>query len=260
MSESEEWRPGSFTKNFSWGDKSAGLSGLHEMIRVGFGEEMDNVPRDKFRARVAHLGRPDYIAINFFLFNKRVKGVDLLVADELVFQALTDRHSPKFDKLALFAFILSYAGTWGGSKEYQRRPALWSYHYIRDRVDRQLQWATGDISANDIESFLSSHKEYTGQTTRKVATNLNHLYSLGRLAEFSEPAVERWWVDALFLTLDRVIEDRKLSGLDTAESQYAYLLDRSGFASIAGRPSIDKRLATRHLSRRKQGTKSKCSP
>ena len=247
MSETEEWRPGSFTKNFSWGDKSSGLSQLHEMIRVGFQEEMTDVSRDVFRARVAHLRRPDYIAINFFLFNKIVNGIDVLVADELVFQAITDQHSSRFDKLALFAFILSYAGTWSGARSFQRRPALWSYYYVRERVDQQFHWATSRISGDDIEAFLSSHKQYTGKTTRKLATNLNYLYSVGRLAEFSESKVERWWVDALFLALDRLIEDRKLSGLETTESQYAALLDRVGFASIGGRPSMDKRLATRHL-------------
>lgn len=243
----EEWRPGSFTKNFSWGDRAAGLRQLHESIRRGFGGAVEDVPRDEFRARIGNTGRPNYIPLNFFLFNKIVDGVDTLVADELVFQAITGDHSPRFDKLALFAFNFSYVGKWKGAKPYQRRPALWSYHYIKDRVDRELHWATQSVNADDIETFLSSHKEYTGRTTRKVSTNLSYLYSIGRLSEFAERRVERWWVDALFLALDRLIEDRKSNGVNTPESLYSSLLDRSGFSPISGRSGVEKQLATKHL-------------
>jgi hypothetical protein len=244
---SEEWRPGSFTKNFSWGDKDAGLKQLHETIRVGFANEMADVPRRVFRARVQKLKRPDYIPLNFFLFNRIVDRVDTLIADELVFQALTEDHSSRFDKLALFAFNFSYVGTWKGADAYQRRPALWSYHYIRDRVGNELNWSTGAVNADDIERFLASHREYTGRTTRKIATNLSYLYSIGRLSEFSRSIVERWWVDALFLALDRIIEDRKIDGIRPPEGQYGSLLERSGFASISGRSSGEKMLATKHL-------------
>ena len=82
--ETEIWRPGSFTKNFSWGSPSAGLSELHELIELGFDGKMEDVPREVFRQRVRPLGRPEYIPINFFLFNRQERGTDYLVADELV--------------------------------------------------------------------------------------------------------------------------------------------------------------------------------
>ena len=41
---------------------------------------MEDTPRNKFRLRVQHSGRPDYIPINFFLFNKIVGGIDYLIA------------------------------------------------------------------------------------------------------------------------------------------------------------------------------------
>lgn len=31
---------------------------------------------------------------------------------------------------------------------------------------------------------------------------------IGHLSDFAGKRVERWWVDALFLALDRLIEDR----------------------------------------------------
>lgn len=53
--EREIWRPGSFTKNFSWGD-GAGLSELHAVIRAGFNDTMADVPRDEFRDRIRPSG------------------------------------------------------------------------------------------------------------------------------------------------------------------------------------------------------------
>src|SRR5437588_10781422 len=124
----EEWRPGSFTKNFSWGSPRDGLKQLHEVIRLGFDNEMADVPRHLFRERVSRSGRPDYIPINFFLFNKIINGEDHIVADELVFQALHFDHSFDFDRLGLFAFIFSYVGRWKGAEEYESRPALGAHH------------------------------------------------------------------------------------------------------------------------------------
>jgi len=243
----DEWKPGSFTKNYSWGERSAGLLQLHESIRVGFNGEVKDVPRRVYRKRVAALKRPDYIPINFFLFNKSIKGVDHIVADELVFQAITEEHSARFDKLALFAFNFSFVGKWSGASPDQRRPALWSYFYVHDRVARQFRWNTNLVSADDIENFVSSDSRYKAKTARKLSTNLNYLYSIGRLSEFASPRVERWWVDALFLALDRLVEDRGLDGLVTPETQFPSLLSRFDFQQISGHRSIEKDLAAKHL-------------
>lgn len=245
--ETDIWRPGSFTKNFSWGRPSAGLSELHEIIRLGFGGEMKDVPRDEFRARVRSSGRPDYIPINFFLFNKTVRGVDHLCADELVFQALNYVHSPRFDKLALFAFTLSLAGRWAGARREQRRPALWANAYVRERIAGQLNWQTRSVSADDIEKFVKSDPRYQAETTRKLATNLNYLFIGGRLRDMDSKRIERWWVDCLFLALDRIIEDRLLDGKATPSPEYGAFLDQYGFMELTGKPTLEKKLAIKHL-------------
>ncbi len=241
------WRPGSFTKNFSWGDKSDGLRQLYELIRLGFDNKIEDVPRSRFRARVATSGRPDYIPLNFFLFNKPIHGVDHLIVDELVYQALTSEHSDRFDKLALFAFNLSLVGIWKGAADYQRRPALWAYHYVSRHIAGELKWNIAAVSADDIERFVSGDRRYAAKTARKLATNLTYLYRIGHLAEFANSHVERWWVDAVFLTLDRVIEDRKIDGVESTEEQYRTLLERSGFPNISGRRSLEKELAAGHV-------------
>lgn len=248
MAEAEyEWKPGSFTKNFSWGDKRNGLLALYETIRIGFNNSLEDVPREEFVARVSHLGRPDKIPTNFFLFNKRSKGVDYLVADELVFHAVTSPHSARFDKLALFAFNLSLVGRWSRAKLEQRRPALWANRYIIERVAKVMEWDTSKVNANDIERFVTSDKRYKAQTARKLATNLNYLYTVGHLSEFSERRVERWWVDALFLVLDRVIEDSQQVNVDLPRSKIEDALTRFDFEPLAGRSSLEKELASKHI-------------
>lgn len=248
MADREEiWRPGSFTKNFSWGEPSAGLVELHEIIRVGFNSQMEDVPREEFRRRVRTTGRPDYIPINFFLFNKTVRDVDYLCADELVFQAINWAPSKRFDMLALFSFNLSFAGRWKGARQGQRRPALWANAYVRERVAGVLRWNTATVSANDIQAFVSADPRYEAETTRKLATNLNYLFILGRLKDFPTPRIERWWVDCLFLALDRIVEDRQLDGKVTSSSQYAGMLSRYWFLELTGKTTLEKELAIHHL-------------
>lgn len=243
----EVWKPGSFTKNFSWGPPENGLLQLYECIRAGFAGEMVDVERAVFRQRVADSGRSDYIPINFFLFNQTRDGTDFLIADELVFQALMAPHSANFDRLALFALNFSYAGRWTGAESTQRRPALWAYHYVADRVATELKWDAARITASDIQKFIEGDARYKAKSARKVSTNLKYLYQIGRLDAFSDPRVQRWWVDALFLALDRLIEDKALDGVQVPEDRHGALLAASGFAALSGKGSLEKRLATPHL-------------
>jgi hypothetical protein len=247
MPSPEDWRPGSFTKNFSWGPKEDGLKRLHEIIRLGFADELENVARSTFRNRVKRAGRPDYIPINFFLFNKIIDGQDYIVADELVFQALNFEHSSEFDKLGLFAFNFSYVGKWKGAEEYQSRPALWAHHYIVDRVAREFNWKVSQISADDIQKFVQSDRRYHAKTARKLATNLNYLYEIADLSDFKSDRVERWWINSLFLALDRLIEDRASRGQSISSKDWPTYLDRSDFHFVSGKRSVEKDLATRHL-------------
>lgn len=244
-----EWHPGSFTKNYSWGPNGTGLRELYEAIRVGFDGKTENVTRNEFRKRIAPLGRPDYIPINFFLYNSVKSGIDWIVADELVFQAVNFKHSKRFDNLALFAFNLSLVGHWKGAKAYQSRPALWAHHYIADRFGPELQWEAGRATANDIQAFVAKNPRYTGEGSRKLSTNLAYLYAQAGLDGLKSKKVERWWVDALFLTLDRVILGRVEQNVAIDEANYDSYLLGSGFFQVSGNRSIEKDLASRHLVR-----------
>lgn len=234
MSLTEQWRPGSFTKNFSWGPKGSGLKQLYDSIRIGFDYKLEPVPRETFRERVTRLNRPDFIPINFFLLNEIRHGVSWLAVDELVFQAISGRHSGQFDKLALYAFNLSYVGRWQGALPYQDQPALWAKSYIQDRVSKDLGWNVDRVSADDIESFVESDPRYTGKTTRKLATNLNYLYEIGKLRDFSSERLERWWLSAIFLTLDRCAPQPPDDQDPLAYANLHRVLNDAGFWSLSG--------------------------
>lgn len=249
MAEDDEWRPGSFTKNFSWGPTDRGLRELHNVIRVGFDYRLEDTPRELFRARVQQIQRSDYIPLNFFLYNKVKQGSDFVIVDELVFQALNFRHSANFDKLALFAFNLSLVGTWKRALPYQRRPSLWAYHYIVDRFGPELGWSGLRVSANDIERFVQNDTRYRAQTARKLATNLAYLYRQGRLSEYNSKKAERWWISSLFLILDRVCEEILLGGAVPQEDRFEEYAIKNGFHSLSGPRSIAKDLAFVHFTK-----------
>lgn len=249
IGDGEVWRPGSFTKNFSWGTSGIGLSELHSVIRIGFNNSLEDVPRDLFRERIARTNKPDYIPINFFLFNRIEDGESLICADELVFQALSWDHSPAFDRISLFAFLFSFVGKWKGAQKGQRRPAMWANAYIREHVAEHLNWQTNLISADDIQRFVGNDPRYRAETSRKLATNLNFLLKIGGIQDFPDKRVRRWWVDCLFLALDRILEDAKISGLQPSASEYSSLINSSGFSELTGGANMEKSLAVKHLIR-----------
>ena len=245
----EEWYPGSFTKNFSWGPAGRGLRELYDVIRVGFANKLADVPRQEFRNRVQAFGRPDYIPLNFFLYNRVKSGASFVVVDELVFQALSFRHSAAFDKLALFAFNLSEVGIWRGAAHWQNKPALWAKHYVMDRLGPQLNWDTRSVSADDIDRFVSTDLRYRAATSRKLATNLNYLYHQGRLSEYKSGKPERWWLSALFLALDRFTNGLIATAEVPVEARFSEYVIRSGFHLLSGPRSMQKDLAAHHFVR-----------
>ncbi len=170
-----------------------------------------------------------------------------MIVDELVFQALQSDHSPRFDSLALFAFNFSYAGLWSGARADQRYPALWARNYVRKRLNSELNWDTTKISAADIEKFLRISPQFKAQTYTKVATNLNYLYEVGGLERLAKPRIERWWVDAVFLALDRLAADREIDRINTRPNDAASLLLHSSFSEISGPLTPEKSFAMGHL-------------
>lgn len=242
----DDWRPGSFTKNFSWGS-DRGLRDLYDVIKIGFDNRLEDVPRKTFQNRLSDKGRLWHIPANFFLYNRVKSGIDFIVVDELVFQALNFKHSASFDKLALYAFNLSSVGHWKKAEPYQRQPARWAYYFVSDYVNKNLSWNIKDIKREEIQNFVSNDPRYKANTSTKLSTNLAHLYKIGRLDEYRSPKAERWWLSSLFLTLDRYCMDLISEGRIPEESKYEDYLIRSGFHQISGQRSIEKDLAAHNF-------------
>jgi hypothetical protein len=118
-----------------------------------------------------------------------------------------------------------------------------------DRVAHEYNWDTSKVNADDIQQYASNHPSYRAEISRKLATNLSYLYRIGRLSEFGESSVQRWWTSALFLALDRLIEDRAIQQESASASQYLTMLGRSRFHFVSGRRSVEKDLASKHLLR-----------
>lgn len=243
------WAPGSFTKNFAWGRDAAGLVQLHTVIRQGFADRIEDVPRKLFRERIPEIGDRVLVALNFFLFNRTIDGEDMVLADELVFQAISWNHNRAFDRVALFAFLFSRAGKWRGARPEQRRPAMWANAYVLENVSKALRWDLDRINSENIRNFIQDNPRYRAKTIGKLASNLNYLLHIGRIQDFGEQRVSRWWVDCLFLALDRLTEDAAIDGRKIDRSGYQRLLLSSDFTDLTGGRTIEKDLAIKHLSR-----------
>jgi len=238
-----EWRPGSFTKNYSWGQPSEGLRRLHEAIKIGFDGKLEPVLRDVFRRRLKGHGRPDYIPLNFFLLNSVRDFESYIIPDELVFQALNFEHDSNFDKLAITTFNISYVGHWNGARKFQAYPAAWAHYFVVEQISRRRGWQTRVVSADEIERFLRESGKYTGDTSRKLATNLSYMYRVGGFADLSVNRIEHWWVNSVFSALDRAVHERGLEAENVPASQLVQFLARSRFSDLSGPRSSNKELA-----------------
>jgi hypothetical protein len=223
------------------------LRRLYEAIHVAFEGKLSSVEREVCRQRLRRAGFVWHIPLNFFFLNVIRDGVSYIEPDELIFQALSFPHSTDFDKLALVAFNNSYVGNWKGAEHWQWCPAPWANHYVLDRLSGESQWGASSISADDIERYIAGDQRYRGLDARKVATNLSYMYRAGRIEDFATPSTERWWVNALFLTLDRSMAERGEFADEVPVARLAQYLTQSRFLQLSGSRSHNKELAVQPL-------------
>ena len=247
LNEPKQWRPGSFTKNFSWGGLDSGLARLHEAIRQGFDGQLEDVPRDMCIARMKAKGFIWHIPANFFLLNIIKGNQSYFVVDELVYQALAFEYSSHFDHLALTTFNNSYVGTWIGAEPWQKYPAPWAYRYITDQIATNDQWNTSAISATEIEKFIKNDDRYLALSAKKISTNLNYMYRVGRIKEMASLDITRGWVNSLFLILDRAIAERGEQDQDVPINRLLQYVAQSSFLQIAGARNKNKELAVQPI-------------
>lgn len=244
ITEPLDWYPGSFTKNFSWG-KSRGLRRLRDAIDVCFKGSSDPVPRRVAIERLEQAGYVWHIPLNFFLLNQMIGSEDFIIFDELAYQATSFEYEESFDKIALVAFHNSYVGTWKGALPWQSYPAPWANNYIRQQVSLGSGWDSSRIGANDIEGFIMTSGKYHAKDARKLSTNLNFLYEISSMASFDKSQITRWWVDSLFLVLDRSFAE---TGAELTPEAANMLAIQSSFIEISGPRTKNKELSILPLS------------
>lgn len=206
--DSFQYNPGSFSKNFSWGERSQGLVRLYEAINIGFNYEFKPIRRSKFRQNVlGKIAGSELIPLNFFLFNKTIDNEDYVMLDELVNQALNFEYSPDFDRLAAYALTLSKVGKWKGAKPFQQYPAMWAKKLISTEIYDGETWRPKRLNSDFIEKFFLSNLTYSAKTPRKFATNLNYIFEQANYDFLETGILEDWWTNALFLNLDRYLMD-----------------------------------------------------
>jgi hypothetical protein len=209
-----ESSPGSFTKNFGWNQRPPGLRALYDAIQAGFGGIIANVSRDEFRARCGIADRDrQLIPLNFFLHNTiRGKG-NFVSVDELVRQALLSAHSPRFDRLALFAFHLARVGTRLGNAG-TPSGADFANGYVRSQLWEDDGWKTSNLTEDKVEKYFAKAIKVRGKDTlHKCVTNYLYLMEVCGLryqsATFVDTALDQWAEPALFLAFDRYLLDHK---------------------------------------------------
>lgn len=204
------WRIGSFTKNFSWGKIDSGFKRLHSALNAGFKDELRPIPRRLFWERLEKSGFVPHIPSNFFVFNGIIDHENYIFPDELIFKALSSKHDRTFDKLTLFALLLSEVGKWKGAKKGQSQPSEWARYFALEQLENTNSWDKSFYSADRIESFLESDDRFEGGSgTRKLATNLSYFFSLARISDFEKEDDLSWIADGIFLALDRYFMIKK---------------------------------------------------
>lgn len=163
------YKPGSFSKNFGW--HGTGLRKLHQSIRDGFGGELRPVDRRTFRSQSGLDDSLSLLPINFYLYNRS----GMLMVDELVWQALGRAHTPRFDRLALFAFHLSQVGP---GSDHVERPAMWANEFVRERLWSADAWRAPALNDSSLDLFLRDRMDAKVEVRTKCRNNYRHLFYL----------------------------------------------------------------------------------
>lgn len=194
-----KYKPGSFSKNFGWGDR--GLGKLHAAIRDGFRGRLRAVRREDFLSNCGiEAQNIVLLPMNFFLHNEED---NKLSVDELVYQAISKQASRQFNWLALFSFHLNRCG--GGDPH----PAQWANEYVRTHVWSGNAWRTESLQIERLDRFLNESLDASLDVRKKCRNNYRYMMEL--CGHFSGPLatvnteVNQWIRSALFLTWDRAI-------------------------------------------------------
>lgn len=238
--------PGSFSKNFAW--HGTGLRRLHSSIRAGFSSRLAPVQRNRWRANSGIADSAlDLIPVNFFLHNRAGQ----ITVDELVYQAVSNPHSLRFDRLGLFALHLNRVGSppFRGPS----RPAMWANEFVRQRLWQSGSWVSAELHDGPLDLFIDNTMAATRGVRLKSRNNYRHLFKLcgywpTRLPVINSGA-DDWAEQGLFLSWDRLLSERgpqtEAQLINWANQEELYKLMGESQAKIQ---SLASNLAPQYLS------------
>lgn len=73
---------------------------------------------------------------------------------QFLFQAQTQPHSMRFNRLGLFAFHLNRAGSGRGILS---RPSMWANEFVRECLCSSGAWRVSALSNSTLDPFIASH-------------------------------------------------------------------------------------------------------
>jgi hypothetical protein len=230
-------KPGSFSKNFAW--HGHGLKKLHDAIRAGSQGRLVATQRDEFRN---HCGIDDadlqLIPVNFFLHNTILDGDNYVSIDELVYQAVWQDHSLKFDRLALFALHLNRAGERRGTNG-EEKPVTWIRAFVSRILWKNGGWETASLDAQRMDDFFATVLDATDDVRTKCRTNYRHLFELCEFlpskGDVIATGADAWVQSALFLMWDRYLLDSR-GNFSLVEEQLGHVAKNEEFHKLLGIP------------------------
>jgi hypothetical protein len=221
------YAPGSFTKNFAWSQHPPGLKRLYDAIKNGFRGTLIPVDREQFRRSCGISDRNfQLIPLNFFLHNTISGHSNFVSVDELVRHTFKYPHSPRFDKLALFALHLGRAGRRSGVNG-DAHGAAFTTEYVRNVLwDPHGGWAASRLNDAAIEaSFRTTITVQGADTLHKCTTNYSYILGVAGIRRGPGGFINTYFDElvgpALFLAFDRFWLDK----FQKAPPQHAQLLD-----------------------------------
>lgn len=219
--------PGSFTKNIGAGRSiDSGLLTIHNQINVGFQDAVEDIERKVFRESVD--SSTDLVPLNFFLFNYISNKQSFLLADELVFHALSKGPLSLFNYLALFSLTLGESGEWINNRK--EKSENWISFLIKEKLWENGQWVSERLKPSYIDKELKKILIVkTNDTIVKCRNNFlfifHKVFPLVSDLAYVDTKYEKWMGSAFFLVWDRYLATHNKDTFSHAEAKQVLIIN-----------------------------------
>lgn len=197
--------PGSFSKNIGWGDQ--GLQKLRSLIKQGFNNELNPIPRSDFQKNCNITNDIGAYLERYFLKSQKVDGIKFFVPNELVIQAFTGSDIKTFDYLSFFTLILN---------------CDWINSFFRNTVWKNGEWSPKELSETAILKWINENISGTSEVRKKCFTNLRFIlentYPQYKKGSFDRSKLDLWVSSSFFLVWDNYLIEHEVKEITFSEA------------------------------------------